>query len=62
MPCVTLVGIENFHKHLFCGAGLVRPSTVTELYEQLVRAATMLGLLRPFLPQYPEWAVGLVVA
>ena len=40
----------------------MRPFTVTELYEQLVRAAAMLGLLGLFLPQYPEWAVGLVVA
>ena len=62
VPCVALTGIENFHKHWFYGAGLVRPPAVTELCEQLVRAAAVLGLLWLFLPQYPERAVGLVVA
>mgnify|MGYP004544930511 FL=1 len=62
VPCVALTGVENFHKHWFYGAGLVRPPAVTELCEQLVRAAAVLGLLWLFLPQYPERAVGLVVA
>ena len=62
VPCVALTGVENFHKHWFYGAGLVRPPAVTELCEQLVRSAAVLGLLWLFLPQYPERAVGLVVA
>lgn len=40
----------------------MRPPAVTELCEQLVRSAAVLGLLWLFLPQYPERAVGLVVA
>ncbi len=35
---------------------------VAELLEQLVRTAAVLGLLVLFLPQYPERAVGLIVA
>ena len=45
VPCVALTGVENFHKHWFYGAGLVRPPAVTELCEQLVRSAAVLGLL-----------------
>ena len=59
VPCVALTGVENFHKHWFYGAGLVRPPAVTELCEQLVRSAAVLGLLWLFLPQYPERALGL---
>lgn len=33
VPCVALTGVENFHKHWFYGAGLVRPPAVTELCE-----------------------------
>lgn len=43
VPCVALTGVENFHKHWFYGAGLVRPPAVTELCEQLVRSAAVLG-------------------
>ncbi len=62
VPCVALTGVENLHKHVFYGAGLVRPPAVTELLEQVVRAAAVLGLLICFLPQYPERAAGLIVA
>lgn len=62
VPCAAFTGVENIHKHLFYGAGLVRPPAVVELMEQLVRTAAVLGLLIWFLPQYPERVVGLIVA
>ncbi len=61
VPCVALTGVENFHKHFFYGAGMVRPPAVVELLEQFIRTAAVLGLLMLFLPQYPERAVGLIV-
>lgn len=61
LPCVMLTGVENLHKHIFYGAGLVRPPAFTELAEQLIRAAAVLGLLALFLPQNPERTVGLIV-
>lgn len=62
VPCVALTGVENFHKHVFYGAGLIRPPAVVDLLEQLIRAGAVLGLLICFLPQYPERVVGLIVA
>ena len=62
LPCAALTGVENLHKHVFYGSGLVTTPAVTELLEQLVRTAAVLGLLLLFLPQYPERAVGLIVA
>ena len=62
VPCTALTGIENLHKHLFYGSGLVRPPAWIEFLEQLIRAASVLGLLFLFLPQYPERVVGLIVA
>ena len=61
-PCVLLTGVENLHKHAFYGAGLVRPPALSEVLEQVVRTAAVLGLLLLFLPQSPEGAVGLIVA
>lgn len=61
LPCVTLTGIENFHKHFFYGTGQVRPPAVVELLEQFIRAGAVLGLLLLFLPQNPERTVGLIV-
>ena len=61
VPCVALTGVENFHKHFFYGAGLVRPPAVVELLEQFIRTGAVLGLLAVFLPQYPERVVGLIV-
>ena len=61
IPCVALTGVENLHKHVFYGAGLVRPPAVVDLLEQVVRAGAVLGLLALFLPQYPERVVGLIV-
>ena len=61
LPCVLLTGVENIHKQLFYGAGLVRTPAVVDLVEQAIRAAAVLGLLICFLPQYPERVVGLVV-
>ncbi len=62
VPCVLLTGVENLHKHCFYGAGIVRAPALTELCEQVVRAAAVLGLLLLFLPQNPERTVGLIVA
>ena len=62
LPCLLLTGIENLHKHTFYGSGNVRPAAVTELLEQIIRAAAVLGLLLLFLPQNPERTVGLIVA
>lgn len=61
LPCVALTGVENIHKHVFYGAGQVRPPAVVELLEQLIRAGAVLGLLVIFLPQNPERTVGLIV-
>lgn len=61
IPCTTLTGVENMHKHFFYGSGLVKPPAVVELLEQLIRTAAVLGLLVLFLPQYPERVVGLIV-
>jgi len=61
IPCLTLTAVENLHKNAFYGAGLPLPPAVAEVWEQLVRAAAVLGLLHLFLPQYPERAVGLVL-
>ena len=62
IPCAALTGVENIHKHFFYGAGAVRPPAVVELLEQFVRTFAVITLLVLFLPQYPERAVGLVVA
>ncbi len=62
VPCVLLTGVENIHKHCFYGAGSVRAPALTEVCEQLVRTAAVLGLLLLFLPQNPERTVGLIVA
>lgn len=61
LPCLLLTGTENLHKHTFYGAGNVRPAALTELLEQIIRAAAVLGLLLVFLPQNPERTVGLIV-
>ena len=61
IPCLFLTGVENLHKHTFYGSGNVRPAALTELCEQIIRAAAVLGLLVVFLPQNPERTVGLIV-
>ena len=61
IPCLFLTGVENLHKHTFYGSGNVRPAALTELCEQVIRAAAVLGLLLVFLPQNPERTVGLIV-
>lgn len=61
IPCLLLTGTENLHKHTFYGSGIVRPPALTELCEQIIRAAAVLGLLLAFLPQNPERTVGLIV-
>ena len=61
IPCLTLTGVENLHKNVFYGAGRHLPPAVAEVWEQVVRACAVLGLLVAFLPQYPERAVGLIL-
>ena len=61
IPCLTLTAVENLHKNAFYGAGRPIPPAAAEVWEQLVRAGAVLGLLWLFLPQYPERAVGLVM-
>lgn len=62
IPCAALTGVENIHKHFFYGSGIVRPPATVELMEQFIRTLAVLALLAAFLPQYPERAVGLIVA
>ena len=61
IPCLTLTAVENLHKNAFYGAGRPIPPAVAEVWEQIVRACAVLGLLFLFLPQYPERTVGLVM-
>ncbi len=61
LPCITLTGVENLHKHYFYGTGNVRPPAAVELAEQFIRSGAVLSLLVIFLPQSPERAVGLIV-
>ncbi len=61
IPCLTLTAVENLHKNAFYGAGRPIPPAMAEVWEQIVRACAVLGLLFLFLPQYPERAVGLVL-
>lgn len=61
IPCLTLTAVENLHKNAFYGAGRHLPPAVAEVWEQVVRACAVLGLLVCFLPQYPERAVGLIL-
>jgi O-antigen/teichoic acid export membrane protein len=61
IPCLTLTAVENLHKNAFYGAGRPIPPAAAEVWEQIVRAGAVLGLLYMFLPQYPERAVGLVM-
>lgn len=61
IPCLTLTAVENLHKNAFYGAGRPIPPAVAEVWEQIVRAGCVLGLLLLFMPQYPERAVGLVM-
>lgn len=62
IPCLFLTSVENLHKHTFYGCGNVRPPALTELCEQIIRAAAVLGLLLLFLPRNPEHTVGLIVS
>lgn len=61
IPCLSLTAVENLHKNAFYGAGVHFPPAVAEVWEQIVRACAVLGLLFFFLPQYPERAVGLIL-
>ena len=61
VPCLLLTGTENLHKHYFYGTGRVYPAAITELLEQVVRAAFILALLVVLRPGTAEGAVGVIV-
>ena len=61
VPCLLLTDIENLQKHYFYGTGRVLPAAVTELLEQLLRAALALFLLWRLCPRTAEGAVGTIV-
>lgn len=54
VPCLLLTGTENLHKHYFYGTGRVYPAAITELLEQIVRAAFILALLVILRPETAE--------
>ena len=61
LPCILLTGWENVHKNYFFGRKNVIPPSVSEVLEQTVRVASILGLLFFFSPAYEETQVGLIV-
>lgn len=61
LPCILLTGIENVQKHCFFGVGSVRPPAFSEMAEQVIRAAAVLGLLVLCLPLGGEGTVGVIV-
>ncbi len=61
LPCIMLTGWENVHKNYFYGRKNVVPPAISEVLEQLSRAAAILGLLIFLKPVYHEQQVGLIV-
>ena len=61
LPCILLTGWENVHKNYFFGRKNVIPPSLSEVLEQTVRVAAILGLLMVFSPAYEEAQVGLIV-
>ncbi|MCL2083906.1 MAG: polysaccharide biosynthesis protein [Oscillospiraceae bacterium] len=61
LPCIFFTGIENICKNYFYGIREVRPPAITEVIEQLLRTACVLGLLSVLRPAHLEWAVGVIV-
>ncbi|MDR0326120.1 MAG: oligosaccharide flippase family protein [Oscillospiraceae bacterium] len=61
LPCIVLTGWENVHKNYFYGRKNVIPPSISEVLEQTVRVASILGLLLFFSPAYEETQVGLIV-
>jgi stage V sporulation protein B len=61
LPCILLTGWENVHKNYFYGRKNVIPPSVSEILEQTVRVASILGLLSFFSPAYEEAQVGLII-
>jgi stage V sporulation protein B len=61
IPCIFLTGWENVHKNYFYGRKNVIPPSVSEVLEQTVRVASVLGLLYFLSPVYEETQVGLIV-
>jgi stage V sporulation protein B len=61
LPCILLTGWENVHKNYFYGRKNVIPPSISEVLEQIVRVASVLGLLYIFRPVYEEVQVGLII-
>lgn len=60
--CLFLTGTENISKQFFYGIGKVLPQIVTELSEQIIRAAAVLSLLEFFKPESPTVASFLIIS
>jgi len=61
LPCIALTGWENVHKNYFYGKKNVVPPSCSEVTEQIVRTAAILGLLFFFTPQHEETQVGFII-
>lgn len=61
LPVLLLTGVENLHKHHFYGIGETRLPAGTELAEQFIRTAAILGLLTVLLPLPQSQAVAVIV-
>lgn len=60
LPCLLLTAVENLQKYAFFATDHMLPPALSEMAEQLIRAAAVLGLLVTFLPQNGEKTVALV--
>ena len=61
LPCIALTGWENIHKNYFYGRKNVIPPATSEVLEQSVRTAVILGLLYHLMPVHHELQVGLII-
>jgi len=61
LPLIFLTGIENIHKNFFYGTNRVEIPALSEILEQIVRMAAVLGLLAFLKPQDGRTAVSLIV-
>ncbi len=60
IPLLLLTGIENLNKHHFYGLGQTGIPAATELLEQFIRTAAILGLLALLLPSDGEHTILLI--
>ncbi len=61
LPCILLTGWENVHKNYFYGRKNVIPPAISEVLEQIIRTALILGLLFFLRPIYEETQVGMII-